>query len=121
VLRRTWITLAVGCTLLATGCGGGQDFTGVYDTPTALASSLGCTFQQDEQPAPGTAASGTCDLRNAPITILFFNGQDDRRAYREDNTAGKQQVVEGSNFLLVAETAEQVRWARHHLDAGTFT
>jgi hypothetical protein len=109
LLRRSWITLAFGCTLLATGCGGGQDFTGVYDNQAALTSSLGSPSEKDQQPAPGTAASGTCDVRNAPITILFFDGQDDRSAHREDNMAGKQRVVESSNFLLVAESAEQVR------------
>lgn len=119
MLTRTWITLAIGSSLLATGCGGGQDFTGAYDNPNALTSELGCTFHPDQQPVPGTAASGNCDLRNAPITILFFDGQDDRSAYRDDMTEN-QHVIEGSNFLLVAESAEQVQWARQHLVPGTF-
>ena len=119
MLRHAWITLAIGCSVLATGCGG-DDFTGAYDNPTALTSSLGCTFHPDEQPVPGTAASGTCDLRNAPITILFFHSLDDRGAYPRDDLAQKHHIVEGSNYLLVAENAERVKWARQNLVPGTF-
>ena len=119
MLRRTLITLAIGFSLLTTGCDG-QDFTGAYDNPQALASELGCTFNPDQPPLPRTRASGTCDLRNAPIQILFFDGQDERSAYRSEQLAEHERVVEGANFLLVAESAAQVNWAREHLVPGTF-
>jgi hypothetical protein len=120
MLRSVGISLVIACSLLATGCGGsGQGFTAVYDNPRALTSSLGCTFDPDEAPVPATAASGSCDLRDAPIKILFFNSQNDRGAFRRENELKSGRVVEGSNFLLIARTTEQVRWATDNLVPGS--